>query len=79
MCASGFANTWHYPPQYRAELEFNRNILSCRLYWLKLQHPWLKNNIPYTTLEPPYETRCLESTDKELHLKLVNPICLSPL
>ena len=30
MCASGFANKWHYPPQYRVGLEFNRDILSCR-------------------------------------------------
>ena len=62
MCASGFANTWHYPPQYRVGLEFNCNILSCRLYWFKLQHPWLRSKIPYTTLEPPHEI-CLESTD----------------
>ena len=35
----------------------------------------------YTTLKPPNEIRCLESTDsapnKEPHLKLINPICLT--
>ena len=81
MCSSGFANTLHYRPQYRVGLEFNRNILSCRLYWLKLQHPWLRSNIPYLTLKHPNEIRCLESANsapnKELHIKLINPICLS--
>ena len=81
MCASGFASTWHYPHPYRVGLE--SITTTCRLYSLKLQHPWLRSNIPYTTLELPDEVRCLESTDsapnKEPHLKLINPLCLSPL
>ena len=83
MYANGFDNTWHYPPQYRVGLEFNRNILSCRLYSLKLQHPWIRSNIPHTALEPSNEIHCLESKDsapnKEPHSKLISPICLSPL
>ena len=63
MCWSGFANTWHYPTHYMVGLEFNHNILSCRLHWLKLQHLWLKSNIPYTALESPNEIPRLVSTD----------------
>ena len=84
MCATWFVNTWDYhPPQYRVGLEVNRNILSCRLYSLKLQHPWPRSNIPYTAKEPPDEIRCLKSPgnalNKKPHLRLINPICLSPL
>ena len=84
MCATWFGNTWDYhPPQYRIGLEVNHNILSCRLYYLKLQHPWPWSNIPYTAKEPPIEVPCLESTgnapNKKPHLRLINPICLSPL
>ena len=61
-CATGFANTWHYQPQDRVGLEFNCNILSCRLYWLKLRHPLPWNNIPYTALEPPNKICLLEPT-----------------
>ena len=50
---------------------------------IQLQHPWRRSNIRYKTLELPNEIRCLESTDstpnKKLHLKLINPTCLSPL
>ena len=42
-----------------------------------------KSNIPYTAKEPPNEIPCLESTgnapNKKPHLRLINPICLSPL
>ena len=48
------------PPQHRVGLEINRNILSCRLYWLKLQHSWPRSNIPYTAPEP--QICCFEST-----------------
>ena len=46
---------------------------------MKLQHLWLRSNIPYTTLEPLNEIRCLESTDsahnKKSHLKVISLIC----
>ena len=82
MCATWFANTWDYhPPQYRVELEVNRNILSCRMYRLKLKQPWPRSNTPYTANEPPNEIRCLEFTgnipNKKPHLRLINAICLS--
>ena len=38
-----FADIWHDPPQCRVGLEFNLNILSSRLYWLKMQHSWLRS------------------------------------
>lgn len=34
--AAGFAKKWHYPPQYRAGLEFNCSIPFFTLHWLKL-------------------------------------------
>ena len=40
-------------------------------------------HIPYPTLKPPNEICCLESSNnapnKEPHLKLISPICPSPL
>ena len=73
----------HYPPQYRFGLEINRSILSCRLYWSKLKHPWTRSNIPYTAPEPPNEISCLvytgNASNKKPHLRLINPFCLSPL
>ena len=72
--ANGFANLWHYPLQCRVGLEFNCNIPSCRLYWLKLQHPWPRRNIPYTALEPPNEICCLESTSNTINPNPGGPV-----
>ena len=75
MCVTGLADTWHYPLQYMVGLEFNCNKLSCRLYRLKLQHHWLRSNIPDIALEPPNEIHCMESTgnapNKKPHLKKI--------
>ena len=84
MYATWFGNTWdYYPPQYRVGLEVNRSTLFCRLYWLKLQHPWPWSNTPYIAKEPPSENPCFESTDnapnKKPHLRLINLICVSPI
>ena len=76
-------STWHYPPQYKVGLEFNCNIVSSWLSWLKLQHPWPRSNIPYAALESKNEIHCLESIsnalNKKPHLRQINPIYLSPL
>ena len=76
-------STWHYPPQYKVGLEFNCNIVSSWLSWLKLQHPWPRSNIPYAALESKNEIHCLESISNALkkkpHLRQINPIYLSPL
>ena len=74
MRATCFANIWYYyPPQYKVGLKINCNILSCRLYWLKLQHPWPRRNVTCTAPEPPNEIWCLESTEnapnKKGHLR----------
>ena len=82
MCATWFSNTWHYhPPQHKFGLEINRKILSCRLFWLKLQHTLPRSNIRYEIWPPPPPPLPLDSTgnasNKKCHLRLIIPIFLS--
>ena len=84
FCTIGLTNTMtFYMPQGRVRLKIKCKFISCRLYWLELQHSWQRGNIRYTTLEPPNLVLLFESTDnapyKKVHLRLINPICSSPL
>ena len=76
-----FSKTWHYhPPQHKYGLEINRKVLSCRLFWLKLQHTWPRSNIQYEIISydpPPSLDSTGNASNKKCHLRLIIPICLS--
>ena len=71
MCATGFANIWHYPPQCKIGLEFNRNILHQRaIYHIQHWNPQMKFAVWNPQATP--HARKLNNSEKTEHFVSMN-------